>query len=147
MLYFVSLKSRPSPLNLPPPPPSSPSYTTGLGSKDILMTFVLLFNWFLLKSLAIIIYWSIWFCSIGCSTNEFTCANGLCIPANKKCDGATDCVGGDDENNCPQPPQPPVQPQGMSTGRKQNMVGPMNFPFHLKTLDYNQKTTLIVAWR
>ncbi|XP_035826998.1 hemocytin isoform X2 [Aplysia californica] len=33
-----------------------------------------------------------------CSSGEFQCATGLCIPAEKRCDGVIDCA--DDEHNC-----------------------------------------------
>ena len=35
-----------------------------------------------------------------CKSNEFRCANGLCIDASRICDGQTDCRDWTDELNC-----------------------------------------------
>lgn len=32
-----------------------------------------------------------------CSSNQFTCTNGACIPASFTCDGVSDCMDGSDE--------------------------------------------------
>ena len=38
--------------------------------------------------------------NIGCSSQEFTCANLQCIPAIQRCDGNDDCGDETDERNC-----------------------------------------------
>ena len=39
--------------------------------------------------------------SIGaCTTYEFACANGICIPSAYECDGDNDCGDRSDELNC-----------------------------------------------
>lgn len=34
----------------------------------------------------------------GCTVDEFTCDNSLCIPSHRKCDGKRDCSNGEDES-------------------------------------------------
>ena len=36
----------------------------------------------------------------GCSTNQFTCANGQCVPVASRCNGVRECSDGSDEANC-----------------------------------------------
>lgn len=36
-----------------------------------------------------------------CKGNQFSCANGICIPANWRCDGTKDCEDSSDEIACP----------------------------------------------
>ena len=36
-----------------------------------------------------------------CSSSEYTCSDGACIPDSWVCDGYYDCSGGDDEDFCP----------------------------------------------
>ena len=38
--------------------------------------------------------------SRNCSSTEFKCPNGICIPAIYKCDGENDCGDSSDETNC-----------------------------------------------
>lgn len=35
-----------------------------------------------------------------CTSSEFKCADGTCIPLRWKCDKEQDCDGGEDENEC-----------------------------------------------
>jgi len=35
-----------------------------------------------------------------CTSNEYKCADGTCIPKRWKCDKEQDCDGGEDENDC-----------------------------------------------
>lgn len=35
-----------------------------------------------------------------CSSNEFKCGDGICIPIQWKCDMEQDCDSGDDEKSC-----------------------------------------------
>lgn len=35
-----------------------------------------------------------------CSSDQFTCQEGQCVPANYRCDHVKDCVDNSDENNC-----------------------------------------------
>ena len=35
----------------------------------------------------------------GCDNNEFSCANGDCIPARQECDGSLDCTDRSDEHS------------------------------------------------
>ena len=53
-----------------------------------------------------------------CADDRFTCTNGLisgqqppCISADQRCDGITDCIGGEDEldHNCPCRPEGAVR--------------------------------------
>ncbi len=36
----------------------------------------------------------------GCSSFQFTCQNGECIPIEWRCDSEPDCFDGEDEINC-----------------------------------------------
>jgi hypothetical protein len=36
----------------------------------------------------------------GCTTGEFTCADGSCIPNDQLCNGSADCLRGEDEQSC-----------------------------------------------
>uniref|UniRef100_A0A672MY84 Low-density lipoprotein receptor-related protein 2-like n=1 Tax=Sinocyclocheilus grahami TaxID=75366 RepID=A0A672MY84_SINGR len=38
-----------------------------------------------------------------CSSSQFTCTNGACIPGRYRCDHVPDCLDGADERNCPYP--------------------------------------------
>ena len=38
--------------------------------------------------------------TVACTDDEFTCDNGLCIPARWICDGDNDCGDFSDEQNC-----------------------------------------------
>ncbi|KAK8728355.1 hypothetical protein OTU49_009247, partial [Cherax quadricarinatus] len=35
-----------------------------------------------------------------CFADNFQCANGICIPMDRVCDGVLNCVTGTDEDNC-----------------------------------------------
>ena len=37
---------------------------------------------------------------LGCTSDQFTCANGQCVPMAARCDGNIDCTDGSDESNC-----------------------------------------------
>lgn len=41
----------------------------------------------------------VFFCAVKttCSVEDFTCANGQCVPARWKCDGEPECLDGSDE--------------------------------------------------
>ena len=34
-----------------------------------------------------------------CSSDQFACAGGLCVPSSWLCDGVSDCLLGDDESS------------------------------------------------
>ena len=36
----------------------------------------------------------------GCSSNQFTCNNGQCVPSTARCNSRRDCTDGSDETNC-----------------------------------------------
>jgi len=38
--------------------------------------------------------------NVECTTDEFTCKSGKCIPVLTVCDDVKDCPDGDDEQNC-----------------------------------------------
>ncbi|CAC5422395.1 LRP2 [Mytilus coruscus] len=42
-----------------------------------------------------------------CTTNQFKCADGQCIPSEKRCDNTFDCTDRSDEVNCSDPSQCP----------------------------------------
>ncbi|TNN26603.1 Low-density lipoprotein receptor-related protein 2 [Liparis tanakae] len=47
-----------------------------------------------------------------CSSSQFTCSNGACVPAAYTCDGQSDCTDGSDEaESLCVPPQPTCAPQ------------------------------------
>ena len=40
------------------------------------------------------------FVSIGCSSSQFTCANGQCVPLTARCNSINECADNSDEQNC-----------------------------------------------
>lgn len=36
----------------------------------------------------------------GCTSNQFTCANGQCVPSSSRCNNVRECADGSDEFNC-----------------------------------------------
>ena len=41
------------------------------------------------------------FCLLkGCTSNQFTCANGQCVPSASRCNNVRECSDGSDELNC-----------------------------------------------
>ena len=41
------------------------------------------------------------FSLVTCTSDQFTCGNGLCLEASRECDGENDCGDNSDEENCP----------------------------------------------
>ena len=41
-------------------------------------------------------------CSLikGCTTTQFTCSNGQCVPLTARCNNINECADGSDEQNC-----------------------------------------------
>lgn len=40
---------------------------------------------------------------IGCTSAQFTCANGRCVPISARCNGVNECGDNSDEQNCSPP--------------------------------------------
>ena len=36
----------------------------------------------------------------GCTSNQFTCSNGQCVPSSSRCNNVRECTDGSDESNC-----------------------------------------------
>ena len=56
--------------------------------------------WKILKVYNIFIVTLAHFTWLGCTSDQFTCANGQCVPMAARCDGNIDCTDGSDESNC-----------------------------------------------
>ena len=37
---------------------------------------------------------------LGCSSTQFTCSNGQCVPISARCNNVNECTDGSDEQNC-----------------------------------------------
>ena len=37
---------------------------------------------------------------LGCTSVQFTCANGQCVPVSARCNNVRECTDGSDEQNC-----------------------------------------------